>query len=159
MLDGIGYRRSLIVVGNGGRRNLWKPKRRNQTVPLVASGIDPSSVSFSHLGIVLKDVPPHSKIQLRVLRPRFGLTTTTQPPNAAIEVRKDHDFLVIKNEGETPVEWVRLRVDLPISRMWFVLSLASGVGALLALLARPARRHLQRYLAARNDRLAAGGAA
>jgi hypothetical protein len=101
------------------------------------SGIDPNDVSVSHIGIVLKNVPPESKIRLRALLPKYGQTTTTRPPNAAIEVRQDHGFISIRNNGATPVDRVRLRVDLPISGMWFVLSIASGLGALLALLAGP----------------------
>jgi hypothetical protein len=134
ILDGVGYPRGLVVVGNKSRPKRWKPKGPQQTLALVVSGIDPNDVSVSHVGIDLKDVPPQAKIRLRALLPSFGRTTTTWPPNAAIEVRQNRDFLSIKNNGATPVSRVRLRADLPISGMWFVLSIVSVLGALLALL-------------------------
>ena len=133
ILEGIGYRSGFLVVGNKFVRKLWRPRDPKATVPLVVSGIDPSDVKVSHLRIVLKHLLPHSKVRLRALLPSFGLTTTSEPPSAAVEVREDHDFLLVANNGDTALDRVILRADLPISGTWFVISIASLLGAILAL--------------------------
>ena len=141
ILDGIGYQSGLLVVGNKYHPRLWRRRKsrrsrpRPPTMPVVVSGIDPKAVSVSHLSIVVNGLPPQGRVHLRALMPSFGVTTTTEPPNRPVEVRQDHSFLLIENNGQTVVDRIIVRADLPISKMWFVLSLASGLGALLTLLA------------------------
>jgi hypothetical protein len=134
ILDGIGYRSGFLVVGNEFHRRLWRPRRAAPTVPLLMSGVEPSQVTVSHLRIVVKDVPPHTRVRMREMMPAFGIFTKTRPLDADIEVRKDRNFLLIENHGDKPVDRVIVGAELPISRIWFFVAIFTGLAVALALI-------------------------
>jgi hypothetical protein len=133
ILEGIGYRSGFLIVGNKFERRLWRPRLAAPTVPLLMSGVDPSQVTVSHLRIVVKDLPPHARVRMREMMPSFGIVTKTSPADADIEVRKDRKFLLIENHGKKRVRRVIVEAELPISRIWFLVSILSGLAVALVL--------------------------
>jgi hypothetical protein len=133
LLDGIGYKDGFFIVGNELKPKLWMTRDRaarklNEPDPVVVSGIQPDKVRMTHLTISVRDLPAHASVRLRALIPRFGVTTTADP-GAVVSSREEDSLLVITNQGDRKLGRVKLRANMPISRLWFGLS---GVVVLLS---------------------------
>lgn len=128
-LFGNGTTNGFLVVGNPYDKRRWISRR---PVPTVTN-LPPGASTVSHTRIVLRDVPAHHAVGLKLIDPRFGLDIQTVPPAAKMTLSWDPAGLTIENVGDQPIKRLVIRPRLPISVAWFVLSLLALVAALAAL--------------------------
>jgi hypothetical protein len=143
ILAGHGYADGFLVVGNDFDPRRWRGPNPQPTF----EGLPPGDVTFEHTRIELRHLPPSSTVRLRAIEPRFGLSILTSPRDARVEVAPTPSGLTVTNRGATAVDRVELVARLPISAVWFWLSILSVVVA-AAWLLRSSRRRLQTRAAA-----------
>jgi len=143
ILDGIGYKDGFLIVGNRFKSELWRTRSRHKRAvkadrpaSLLVGGMAKDEATFAHSRIVLNDIPPHSRVRLRILMPKYGLTHVAVPPSADISIRRRRFYVDVLNHGSRRVRRVTLRANWPISEAWFAVSGATLTGALAAILWR-----------------------
>jgi len=141
ILDGIGYKDGFLVVGNRFKSELWRTRSRHKRAvradrpaTLVVGGLKQEKATFAHSRIVLNDIAPHSRVRLRILMPKFGLTHVTVPSSADVSIRRRRFYVDVVNHGSRRVRRVSLRAKWPISESWFAVSGATLGGAVAAML-------------------------
>jgi hypothetical protein len=153
ILDGIGYKDGFLVVGNRFKSELWRTRSRHKRAvradrpaTLVVGGLKQDKATFAHSRIVLNDIAPHSRVRLRILMPKFGLTHVTVPSSADVSIRRRRFYVDVVNHGSRRVRRVSLRAKWPISESWFAVSGATLGGAVAAMLWRLRRQQRETQL-------------